>query len=330
MDRFFEYSEIAKRIAADISGAISPEDKARLEAWLSEREEHREVYRRVAERVAKGEEPKSYRYAPSVEADWQRVRRRISARRWLFHPVARYAAAVLLSVLSTYLLMNHLVGEGSGEPRYQAFLTPAGQRAKVMLADGTTVWLNANSSLRYPERFDTKSREVELQGEAFFEVQKEGGKPFVVKTSKMDIEVTGTKFNVNAYGTEKNFVVSLVEGAVSVDCANDRGHRFDLRPKQMIIVSDSSSEIKEFENTDFLSWTEGVFIFDDMPLSDIIRKLELYYDVSIVVKNTKLGSYRYTGKFRQRDGVESVLKKLQIVYPFSYTKDDERNMITLQ
>lgn len=81
MDRFFEYSEIAKRIAADISGAISPEDKARLEAWLSEREEHREVYRRVAERVAKGEEPKSYRYAPSVEADWQRVRRRISARR---------------------------------------------------------------------------------------------------------------------------------------------------------------------------------------------------------------------------------------------------------
>ena len=145
----------------------------------------------------------------------------------------------------------------------------------------------------------------------------------------MDIEVTGTKFNVNAYGTEKNFVVSLVEGTVSVDCANDRGHRFDLRPKQMIIVSDSSSEIKEFENTDFLSWTEGVFIFDDMPMSDIIRKLELYYDVSIVVKNTKLGSYRYTGKFRQRDGV-SVLKKLQIVYPFSYTKDDERNMITLQ
>ena len=186
----------------------------------------------------------------------------------------------------------------------------------MMLADGTTVWLNANSSLRYPERFDTKSREVELQGEAFFEVQKEGGKPFVVKTSKMDIEVTGTKFNVNAYGTEKNFVVSLVEGAVSVDCANDRGHRFDLRPKQMIIVSDSSSEIKEFENTDFMSWTEGVFIFDDMPLSDIIRKLELYYDVSIVVKNTKLGSYRYTGKFRQifRNGLPTMKQSVSVIY----------------
>lgn len=313
-----------------ITGEISTEEKQQLLQRLKEdatfRKEAADVVNLSALMAMAGEESEAseFRYRMFVR---QRKKRTfwIGVRR-----ASRYAAVVLLSVLSTYLLMNHLVGEGSGEPRYQAFLTPAGQRAKVMLADGTTVWLNANSSLRYPERFDTKSREVELQGEAFFEVQKEGGKPFVVKTSKMDIEVTGTKFNVNAYGTEKNFVVSLVEGAVSVDCANDRGHRFDLRPKQMIIVSDSSSEIKEFENTDFLSWTEGVFIFDDMPMSDIIRKLELYYDVSIVVKNTKLGSYRYTGKFRQRDGVESVLKKLQIVYPFSYTKDDERNMITLQ
>ena len=244
--------------------------------------------------------------------------------------IAGYAAIMVFSVLSTYLLMTYM-GEGRQElARYQEFSTPPGQRARVLLADGTEVWLNANSTLRYPERFNLKQREVELQGEAFFEVEKNKEKPFVVKTSKMDIQVTGTKFNVSAYEAEAYFVTSLVEGAVSVSCANDWNRTFSLRPQQQIIVSDSSSEVALFESTDFLSWREGVFVFDDMLLTDIIKKLELFYDVSIVVKNTELGSFRYTGKFRQRDGVESVLRKLQIVYPFTYTKDDERNLIVLQ
>lgn len=244
--------------------------------------------------------------------------------------VAGYAAIVLFSVLSTYLLMHYADGKEDALVRYQEFSTPAGQRAKVQLADGTEVWLNANSTLHYPERFDPKRREVELHGEAFFEVGKNKEKPFVVKTSKMDIEVTGTKFNVNAYDTEAYFVTSLLEGSVSVSCAYDRMNSRVLSPRQQIVVSDHSANVSSFENTDFMSWKDGIFIFDDMLLADIIKKLELYYDVSILMKNTKLGNTRYTGKFRQRDGVESVLRKLQIVYPFRYTKDDEKNLIVLQ
>ena len=243
---------------------------------------------------------------------------------------AGYAAIVLFSVLSTYLLMNYAGDKEDELVRYQEFSTPAGQRAKVLLADGTEVWLNANTTLRYPERFDPKRREVELHGEAFFEVEKAAGKPFVVKTNKMDIKVTGTKFNVNAYDTEEYFVASLVEGTVSVSCAHDRSNSYALLPRQQIVVSDHSSKVSPFENTDFMAWKEGVFIFDDMLMTDIIKKLELYYDVSIIVKNTKLENFRYTGKFRQRDGVESVLRKLQIVYPFKYTKDDDKNLIVLQ
>ena len=157
--------------------------------------------------------------------------------------IAGYAAIMVFSVLSTYLLMTNMGGRGEELARYQEFSTPPGQRARVLLADGTEVWLNANSTLRYPERFDLKQREVELQGEAFFEVEKNKEKPFVVKTSKMDIQVTGTKFNVSAYEAEKYFVTSLVEGAVSVFCANDRNRTFSLRPQQQIIVSDSSSEV---------------------------------------------------------------------------------------
>ena len=240
--------------------------------------------------------------------------------------VAGYAAIMLFSVLSTYLLMNYAGNKEEELVRYQEFSTPAGQRAKVLLADGTEVWLNANTILRYPERFDPKKREVELHGEAFFEVEKAAGNPFVVKTNKMDIQVT----NVNAYDTEEYFVASLVEGSVSVSCVHNRNSSYALQPRQQIVVSEHSSKVSSFENTDFMAWKEGVFIFDDMLLTDIIKKLELYYDVSIIVKNTKLGNFRYTGKFRQRDGVESVLRKLQIVYPFKYTKDDDKNLIVLQ
>lgn len=244
--------------------------------------------------------------------------------------IAGYAAIMVFSVLSTYLLMTYSTGENDELVRYQEFSTPPGQRAKVLLADGTEVWLNANSTLRYPERFDLKQRQVELHGEAFFEVKKNEGKPFTVKTSRMDIKVTGTKFNVNAYQTEKYFVASLVEGTISVSCMNDWDKTFTLKPQQQIIVSDNSSDVSSFENTDFMSWKDGVFIFDDMLLADIIKKLELYYDVSIIVESKKLGNFRYTGKFRQRDGVETVLKKLQIVYPFTYIKDDEQNQIILK
>lgn len=245
-----------------------------------------------------------------------------------FRKIAGYAAIMIFSVLSTYLLMTYTGNMKDELVRFQEFSTPAGQRAKVLLADGTEVWLNANSRLRYPEYFDDRQREVELHGEAFFEVTKNKKQPFVVKTSKMDIRVTGTKFNVNAYDTEKYFVTSLVEGAVSVSTNAER--KIALKPQQQLVVSDNSSEVSLFDNTDFMSWKDGLFVFDDMLLIDIIKKLELYYDVSIIVEKKSLAHFRYTGKFRQRDGVESVLKKLQIVYPFTYTKDDERNQIILK
>lgn len=244
--------------------------------------------------------------------------------------VTRYAAIVCFSVLSTYLLMNYADYKKDKFIRYQEFSTPAGQRAKVLLADGSEIWLNANSKLRYPERFDSGKREVELHGEAFFEVKKAAEKPFIVKTNRMDIQVTGTKFNVNAYDTEEYYVTSLVEGTVSVSCAHDKNSSHTLSPRQQIAVSEHSFQISSFENTDFMAWKEGLFVFDDVLLTDIIKKLELYYDVSIIVQNDRLKNLRYTGKFRQRDGVESILQKFQIIYPFKYTKDDDKNLIVLR
>lgn len=240
-----------------------------------------------------------------------------------------YAAIILLSVFGTFLYQTFADGKKENLARYQEFSTPAGQRARVLLADGTEVWLNANSTLRYPEQFAPEQRTVELSGEAFFEVERNPEVPFMVKTRMMNVKVTGTKFNVYAYDKDTCFIASLVEGAISVASPGSPTHFHHLNPQQQITMSDHSFRIDTFDNTDFLLWKEGVFAFDDMRLEEIIQKLEVYYDISIITNNKKLKDFRYTGKLRQRDGVESVLKKLQIVYPFAYEKDDERNRITL-
>lgn len=313
-----------------LTGDISPEEKQTLFLHLKEDAELKKEAADIQNLSALVSIAKEK--FPASDLQYRSFVHQQKKRAFLFNmrKIAGYAAIVMFSVLSTFLLMTYVGGNGDEFARYQEFSTPPGQRAKVVLVDGTEVWLNANSTLRYPEHFDLKQREVELHGEAFFEVEKNKEKPFIVKTSKMDIKVTGTKFNVSAYEAEEYFVASLVEGSISVSCANDPNHDYSLRPQQQIAVSDHSSEISLFEDTDFMAWKEGMLVFDDMLLTDIIKKLELFYDVSIVVKNTKLTNLRYTGKFRQRDGVESVLKKLQIVYPFTFTKDDERNLIVLQ
>ncbi len=320
------YDLLSKYLAGD----ISPEEKELFFQHLRENTDLRKEAASIQNlsalvSMAKENRPASDRQYQSFVSQQRKRTLLLNVRK-----IAGYAAIMVFAILSTYLFMTYTEEKVDGLARYQEFSTPPGQRAKVSLADGTEVWLNANSTLRYPELFDLKRREVELHGEAFFEVKENKEKPFIVKTSKMDIKVTGTKFNVSAYDTGAYFVASLLEGSISVSSANNRERVFSLHPQQQIRVSDKSSEVSRFENLDFLSWKEGVFIFDDMLLTDIIKKLELFYDVSIVVQNTALGNFRYTGKFRQRDGVESVLKKLQIVYPFAYTKDDEQNLIVLE
>ena len=239
-----------------------------------------------------------------------------------------YAAVALLAVVFSYLMFNTTTDKP--DMLYQAFSTPAGQRACVQLADGTEIWLNANSQLRYPDQFNTDLRMVELEGEAYFKVKSNPEKPFVVKTSKMDVRVLGTTFNVSAYPNDSCFTTSLLEGRVEVSLSDLPNQWHELAPNQQIAITDGQFKISSFNDTNFLAWKEGVFVFDDMLLPDIIKRLESFYAIRIENQNNTLTNYRYTGKFRQSDGVESIIRKLQIVYPFQYTKDDQKNSLTIR
>ncbi|MEG1544656.1 MAG: FecR domain-containing protein [Tannerellaceae bacterium] len=242
-----------------------------------------------------------------------------------------YAAAICLAVVSTWMSMNYVAtGEGDEQTTYDEFYVPSGQRAQVKLHDGTIVWLNARSSLRYPSRFAKGTRRVELDGEAFFEVAHDEKAPFVVATEKMDIKVLGTKFNVFAYKGRDEFNTSLIEGSVKIYREQDEANALYMQPNERAELIGNKLVKHRISNTDYLLWKEGVYSFDDVPFERIMKKLELYYDITIVVKNNSLKSYKFSGKFRQRDGVESVLHTLGKVYLFTYTKDEERNVITIK
>ena len=242
---------------------------------------------------------------------------------------AGYAAAICITILSTWMVMN------DREPAeemvtYEEFTTPSGQRAMVKLHDGTTVWLNARSTLRYPNHFAREERKVELDGEAFFDVEHNEHKPFVVSTEKLDIKVLGTKFNVFAYKGREEFNTALLEGSVKVYERMNEEKALFMNANECVELKDNKLVKRPMGNTDFLLWKEGIYAFDDVPFEDIIKKFELYYDIVITVNNSKLMKYKFSGKFRQRDGVESALRTLRKVYYFTYIKDEENNNIVIR
>lgn len=244
-----------------------------------------------------------------------------------------YAATLCIAVYSTWIYTEFQANQVpiDNEPvTYEEFHAPAGQRAKVTLHDGTVVWLNARSTLRYPNRFGKIGRKVELNGEAFFDVTHNEELPFIVSTEMVDVEVLGTKFNVFAYKGRDEFSTSLVEGAVKIYKEKDEGNALFMEPNECVKLVENKLVKSTINNADYLLWKEGIYAFDDVPFNDIMKKLELYYDIQIAVNNKTLNTYRFSGKFRQRDGVESVLRTMRKVYPFAYHKDDDLNRITIR
>jgi ferric-dicitrate binding protein FerR (iron transport regulator) len=154
-------------------------------------------------------------------------------------------------------------------------------------------------------------------------------KPFIVKTEKYDIKVLGTKFNLMAYSGKGIFETSLLEGSVEV--LNSGGSKGILiKPNEQIFQKNGQLIITSIINMNHFLWKEGIISFENEYFPELVKKLELYFDLKIAVKNDKILKYRCTGKFRTKDGVEHILKVLQLSNKFSYKVDDKQNIITIE
>jgi ferric-dicitrate binding protein FerR (iron transport regulator) len=236
--------------------------------------------------------------------------------------IASTVASIALLVIATGLFFYT---ESSKSQQYNTIIVPPGQRINLILADNTNVWLNANTTFRYPSKFARKNREVFLDGEAWFDVSKNKKKPFIVKTEQGEVRVTGTTFNLEAYSEYKNFVTSLFEG--SVDIYQNNAKLATLKPNQKGMLQNDRYFISTIDNTDEYLWRNGLIAFNNMKLEDILLELEKYFDIQIEINTKKLPQHRYTGKFRQADGVDYALRVLQKSIHFSYNRDDDKQII---
>lgn len=231
------------------------------------------------------------------------------------------AAAILLFIIGGIYLFNL----SEKEEQYNTILVPAGQRINLTLSDNTHIWLNANSTFRYPSKFSNETRDVYLDGEAYFEVAKNKKTPFIVKTSHGDIHVTGTSFNVEAYSKYEYFETSLFEGGVSI--YKNEILLTNLKPNEKSILKNNVLLVSKIVNVDKYLWRKGLISFNNKTLHDIFTSLEKYFDVDIHFDSSNLPQHKYTGKFRQSEGVDYALRVLQKSIMFNYERDKETGVI---
>ena len=207
---------------------------------------------------------------------------------------------------------------------------PAGQRVNLTLSDGTTVWLNARSEMVYPAVFSGAKREVKLDGEGYFEVKHDKESPFVVHTRKCDIEVLGTKFNVEAYSDSEEFSTSLMEGSVKVTDNSAVSASVLLKPDQEVHMKDGRLLVSFIDDYDHFRWRDGLVCFDNIAFNELMKRFEKCYGISIVVENKKLEEYSCSGKFRISDGLDNALRILQRNAKYTFERNDDNTIVYIK
>lgn len=203
--------------------------------------------------------------------------------------------------------------DNKGAILFNTIEIPKGGQYQITLPDGTKVWLNASSSLRYPLTFPGQERKVELQGEAYFEVAKNKDKPFKVHTDQEVVQVLGTHFNVNAYTDELFTKTSLLEGSVKVTAAHSKAE-VTIRPGQQSIISTHAQKfkIKNIDLDEAVAWKNGYFIFDDESLESVLRKISRWYDVDIEYQDIDPSKLSFSGTLSKYSNASKVLRKLEL------------------
>lgn len=211
----------------------------------------------------------------------------------------------------------------------QTVTVPYGQRVNLILQDGTSVWLNAGSTLRYPALFTGEKRRVVVEGEAMFEVAHNAECPFVVETYACDVEVLGTKFNVSADEADGTFTTALFEGSIVVSSRLDPNERMVLKPNDMVALVNNHLQVGQIRNEADYQWMNGIISLTDQTFSELMHRFEKVFGVTIRIErepSIRIGQ----GNIRQSVGIDNALQILQQFADFEYEKDDQNNTITIR
>jgi ferric-dicitrate binding protein FerR (iron transport regulator) len=319
--------EILILIIKDLEYLADKEEKIKLEAWINATESNKQYYLQVMN-IWDASDYKIDIRNINTEQALEKVINKISKKSKIesfWHYWQKLSAILILPIaIGSFFWMHSrtvTLPDSEGEPVYNEVYAAFGTRSALKLADGSQVWLNSGSSLRYPDRFTSKERNVYLTGEGYFEVQSDKNKPFIVNTPSLSVVATGTKFNILDYKNEPLTEVTLVEGEVVVNKVNQKNMISELDVSQHLAYN-KESEKKEVIIEDpirYISWKEGKLIFRDEPMSEVLKKIDQIFNVEFEIKDKALNNYRYWATF-QDESLEEILKLLSLSSPISYSE----------
>jgi len=256
-------------------------------------------------------------------------------------------ALLVLTTGAIYLFTQKKAPNLPVEQAISSIVTKNGNRTKIVLPDGSQVWLNAGSNLDYNNAvFNKDLREVTLNGEAYFDVTKNAEKPFIIHTKKMDVKVIGTAFNIRSYGDEKTAEASLIRGSIEVSLKDRKDQKFILKPNEkisiatdetqqtvarqekMVAVKNNTKPIPQIVVNDLkpnptnniipeIAWTQNKLYFEDESLENIAPMLERWFGNKVEITNVSLKNLRYYGNF-ENETIEEVLSYLKLSKPFNF------------
>ncbi len=240
----------------------------------------------------------------------------------LWKTYSKVAAVLLFPLILTYIVYNQSevvqFEQISEQVSYAEIQAPLGSRVNFSLPDGSKGWLNGGSTLKYPVKF-ANTRDVELTGEAFFDIIKNKNKPFNVMAGNVNISVLGTKFNVSAYSDDNNVDVVLESGKVRLyDLGNKKF--VEMEPDERVVYKKNERKVvsKSKVNTNkYSSWKEGKLVFRNDPIDEVAKRLARWYNVDIDVSQSANADFRLRATFEDED-IEEVLRLLKLTFPIDY------------
>ncbi|WP_289004203.1 FecR domain-containing protein [Parabacteroides sp.] len=317
------YRELAIRY---FNGCISLAEEELLFQFVKAASENEKLFRQWEQ-----EWTVSTRLIPEVDNEWRKLQGRmsvrytsddrqvsVSGRRHLSWYVAAAVIAVLLLGSGIYGVQQYVYTRMS--ENIFALKTGMGEKSRLVLADGTTVYLNAGSSLQYSGNFNTKNREVTLFGEAYFEVtQQPGNIPFTVKTDQYNIVVKGTKFNVSSYNEDELSTTALLEGSIDILY---KGKHFPVVPGELVRLNKQNGELsrEKGQTAQYTSWIEGRVEYDKITLSELAVRLSRKYDVSITLDDSLNKDVAFRVSLRNEETIGDILQALSRIIPIRYER----------
>ncbi|MCD8081028.1 MAG: FecR domain-containing protein [Bacteroides sp.] len=307
------------RLCSNLSEETTSGEAKAFQQWRAEKDHEQLCQLLEALRLNNRIEEKAEELRPVILADIHRRMDNENKRTGKTRRLLTIAASVAILIIGGGLGWFY----GFSQPNEWMQVSCAmGVHQTLQLPDGSTVTLNGGTTLSYPQQFGKKIREVRLQGEAFFDVQHDPGKPFVVYSEEIRVKVLGTRFNVEAYPNEESVTVTLESGKVAV-CPEGSQVECILQPDQQAIFNKETRQLKRAQAnvTQATGWIVNDLYFHSTPLKDIVRKLERQFNVRFRITSESLANTPYTCDFTDDESLETILAVFALDKRFKYRQE---------